>query len=548
MLAIAPGATTSSWVADRVRSHQPIVSLRDYQDEAVDAVATRTAEGKQRLMVVLPTGAGKTVVFGALAWSWLADGMGRVLVLAHRDELIAQAVAKMSLWIPRHLIGIVKAARNEVDAPVVVASVQTLRNDRRLEQVGQFGLVVVDEAHHASADSYKKILTELGAFRGDGPIVVGVTATPKRGDGVQLDDVFEEIAYARTYSEMVARGYLAPVVSKVFDLIEHTVIKPKLGIDGDYAEGWLEGVMLKANAPDKILDAWKREAPGRPTIVFTPTVSVAKAVAETFDAAGVPSAWVSGSMPLTDRRAALEGLASGRIRVVANCAVLTEGFDEPSVSCIVVGRPTMNETLYIQMVGRGTRLHPESNKRECVVLDMVGCADQLRLDALVELGGRRTPTRSEPQIVPPSRGDAEVPFQTADGVLVARSVKAVRPICRWVNLGDGWHALSLLSAGWVTAQPDDVGTWTVVYRPARGKPVVEFEGLDIDWAKASGEGVARREGCLGAMRGGAVWLDRPLSEKAFEFGQRAGFAVTPETTAWQFTTMQAQRQLPRWRR
>jgi hypothetical protein len=150
MLAIAPGATTSSWVADRVRSHQPIVSLRDYQDEAVDAVATRTAEGKQRLMVVLPTGAGKTVVFGALAWSWLADGMGRVLVLAHRDELIAQAVAKMSLWIPRHLIGIVKAARNEVDAPVVVASVQTLRNDRRLEQVGQFGLVVVDEAHHAS--------------------------------------------------------------------------------------------------------------------------------------------------------------------------------------------------------------------------------------------------------------------------------------------------------------------------------------------------------------------------------------------------------------
>lgn len=545
-LRMATTMTTSAWVAERVLAHRPVVDLRDYQQEALVHVAHAAADGRRRVVVVLPTGSGKTVVFGALTYAWLSDNMGRVLVLAHRDELISQAAAKMSLWIPRHLIGIVKAGRNEVDAPVVVASVQTLRNDARLEQVGQFGLIVIDEAHHASAASYKKILGELGAFSDSGPLVVGVTATPKRGDGVRLDDVFEDVAYAKTYSEMVARGYLAPVESKVFDLIEQAG-RPKLGIDGDYSEGWLEGVMLRANAPDKIVEAWKANAFDRPTIVFTPTVSVAKAVADAFNVAGISSAWVSGAMPLTDRRAALAGLASGQIRVIANCAVLTEGFDEPSVSCIVVGRPTMNETLYIQMVGRGTRIHPESGKQSCLILDMVGCADQLRLDAVVELGGRRAPARSESEGELSEKGDGDVPFSTVNGALVSRNVKAVRPVCRWVNLGDGWYALSLLSEGWVTAQPDDAGTWIVVYRPKRGKPVTEFEGLDLDWAKSIGEGIARREGCLGAMRGGAIWLDRPLTEKALTYGLSARYDVTPETTAWQFTSMQAQRLVTRWR-
>jgi superfamily II DNA or RNA helicase len=544
---LRPPSTVASWVAERVRAHVPVVSLRDYQDAAVDHVAHAIGtDGKRRVVVVLPTGSGKTVVFGALAHAWLSDSMGRVLVLAHRDELIQQAAAKLSLWLPRHLIGIVKAQRDETDAPVVVASVQTLKNEKRLARVGQFGLIVIDEAHHASAASYRTILRELGAFRADGPVVVGVTATPKRADGVRLDDVFEHIAYAKTYTEMVAARYLAPVESRVFDLVEHAMGKPKLGLDGDYSEGWLEGVMLRANAPDKIVEAWKAEAYDRPTIVFTPTVSVAKAVAEAFNGAGVSAAWVSGAMPTQERRVVLAGLAAGRIRVVANCAVLTEGFDEPSISCIVIGRPTMNESLYIQMVGRGTRLHPESGKASCLILDMVGCADQLRLDAVVELGGRKLSDRRE-AAEQAERGETDVPFSTVDGALVGRTVKAVKPVCRWVALGDGCHALSLLG-DWVTVEADDVGTHRVIYRPKRGKAVPEHEGLDLDWAKAAGEGIARREGAHGAMHRGARWLDRPLSEKAYAFGQSAGFPVTTETTAWQFTQMQAERQHLRWHR
>lgn len=539
-----PSMSLPTWVADRVRSHEMVVDLRDYQDEAVTRVAHAALnDGTRRMIVVLPTGAGKTVVFGALARTFLLDAMGRVLVLAHRDELISQAVAKLSLWLPRHLIGIVKAQQNECDAPVVVASVQTLKNDLRLARVGQFGLVVVDEAHHASAASYKKILTELGAFKGDGPIVVGVTATPKRGDGIRLDDVFEGIVYAKTYTEMVAARYLAPVESRVFDLIEHAG-KPKLGIDGDYSEGWLEGVMLRANAPDKIVEAWKAEAYDRPTIVFTPTVSVAKAVAEAFNGDGISAAWVSGAMPIQDRRDVLKGLAAGRIRVVANCAVLTEGFDEPSISCIVVGRPTMNETLYIQMVGRGTRIH--EGKASCLVLDMVGCADQLQLDAVLELGGRQATAARDAAQDTEGQKDSDVPFSTVDGALVGRTVKAAKSICRWVNLGDGWHALSLLG-DWITIHPDDDGTWKVVHRPKRSKAIVKHEGLDIDWAKAVGEGIARSEGTFGAMTRRAGWLDRPVSEKALAFGLSMGFPITVETTAWQFTTMQAERQVQRWR-
>lgn len=557
MVLAAPPPVLAPWVSDRVRAHQPVVELRDYQADAVHHLAHAVGlQGKRRVVVVMATGGGKTVVFGALAHAWLADGMGRVLVLAHRDELISQAVAKMSLWIPRHLIGVVKAEQNTTDAPVVVASVQTLRNDRRLGQVGQFGLIVIDECHHAAADSYKTILTGLGAFEDGGPVVVGVTATPKRGDGAGIDDVFEEIVYRKTYTDLVARGWLVPPRGIAFDLIARE--KPQLGIDKDYAEGWLGRMMLKANAPGKILEAWQQHAEDRPTIVFTPTVSVAKAVAEAFNGADIPSAWVSGAMPLTERRAALEGLRTRTIKVVANCAVLTEGFDEPSVACIVVARPTMNESLYIQMVGRGTRcmgqdIHASraAGKHDVLIMDMVGCSDQLQLDAVVDLVGRKiaASSRTTDGVVAEAK-TGDVPFEATDGVLVARTFKTHRPICRWVELPSAWYALSLLADGWITVEPDGSGTWSVAHRPKRGKKTVEYTDLTVDLAKSVGESVAREKSSRAGMpmfqRAG--WLDRPISEKSLAYGLSAGLPITAETTAWEKTVLEAEREYRvRWR-
>lgn len=539
------------WVADVVRKHEPTVSLRDYQLDAVTHVAHAIGHGgKRRVVVVMATGGGKTVVFGALANAWLRDGLGRVLILAHRDELISQAVGKVGVWIPRHLIGIVKAAQNEVDRPVVVASVQTARIPRRMEQLGAFSLIVVDEAHHAAARSYRDILDGLGAFGSDGPVVVGVTATPKRGDGVGLDDVFEDIVYQKTYTDLMTAGWLVPAEGLTFDIIPHE--RPKLGIDGDYDEGWLGKVMLRANAPDKILEAWQKHGESRPTIVFTPTVSVAQAVAAAFNAAKIPSAWVSGAMPIKERRAALDLLRTGDVKVVANCAVLTEGFDEPRVACIVVARPTNNQSLYIQMVGRGMRClgldikeSIDRGKKDLLVLDMVGCTDQLTLDAVVELGGRAKAAAGEWSDTPeaPALG-GEVPFEEVEGELVARKAKLHRSICRWVELPGGWFALSMLADGWVTLSPDDEGTWTVTHHPKRGKPTVEYSNLSVDLGKQVGEGVARAKSSRAGlpMFGRARWLDRPISEKALLFGRQMGLPVTPETTAWEKTVMEAERE------
>lgn len=543
----------SSWVAERVRSHVPAVDLRDYQRDAVASVAHAIGtDGKRRVVVVMATGGGKTVVFGALTNAWLRDDMGRVLILAHRDELISQAVGKVGIWVPRHLIGIVKAARDEVDRPIVVASVQTLRNPKRLERAGRFSLIVIDECHHAAAQSYRDILEGLGAFKADGPVVVGVTATPKRGDGAGIDDVFEEIVYQRTYMGLVALGWLVPPRAMAFDIIPHE--RKRVGIDGDYDEGWLGRLMLRANAPGKILEAWQQHGEGRPTIVFTPTVSVAQEVARVFNDARVPAAWVSGAMPIKERRAALDLLRTGDVRVVANCAVLTEGFDEPSVSCIVVARPTMNESLYIQMVGRGTRClgldikeSKERGKHDVLIMDMVGCSDQLTLDAVVELGGRPGGTTSSGDVAAEDSEKpigAEVPYGVEDGDLIARTVKLHRSICRWAELPAGWFALSLLADGWVTLSPDDEGTWTVTYHPRRGKPETEYTNLSVDLGKQVGEGVAKARSSRGGlpMYQRAGWLDRPVSEGQLLYGLRMGLPISAETTAWEKIQLEAERE------
>jgi ATP-dependent helicase IRC3 len=236
---------------------------------------------------------------------------------------------------------------------------------------------------------------------------------------------------------------------------------------------------------------------------------------------------------------------------------LTEGFDEPSVACIIVARPTMNESLYIQMVGRGTRCIGQNiaesraaGKRDLLILDMVGCSDQLRLDAVVELGGRKLAapaTGLSDDLVAP-RGPGDVPFEETDGVLVARTFKTHKAVCRWVELPEAWYALSLLSDGWVTVEPDAEGTWLVRYRPKRGRSSVEYADLSVDLAKSVGEGVglekSSRQGRPMHQRAG--WLDRPISEKALAYGLSVGLPLTAETTAWQKTVLEAEREYPRW--
>src|SRR5918999_5255515 len=176
-----------------------MLTLRPYQTEAIEAILAAEVCGVRRPLVALPTGTGKTVIFAHL----IGQRQGRSLVLVHRDELIQQAAEKLSLIAPGLEVGIVKAAKDEVAAPCVLASVQTLSRESRLARLPLgFNTVIVDEAHHGVAETYRRVLTAVGSFNPDGPLTVGVTATPMRGDQVGLDAVFQEIVYRRSIMEM----------------------------------------------------------------------------------------------------------------------------------------------------------------------------------------------------------------------------------------------------------------------------------------------------------------------------------------------------------
>jgi superfamily II DNA or RNA helicase len=338
---------------------------RPYQYEAVAALLAAAARGVQRPLLVLPTGTGKTIIFALL----VQRRGGRALILAHRDELIQQAVDKLRLVDPTLPLGVVQADRDEHTAPTVVASVQTLsRRERLARVVPDFRTLVIDEAHHAPAATYRRILDYCRAGQTDGPLVVGVTATPERGDRQSLRPVFDRIVYQKTLVEMMQAGYLVDLraiqvgLQADFDALETR--------QGDFVEAALETALLAANAPIQVLAAFQTHAADRKALLFTPTVALAYAMAATFRTAGIPAKALDGTTPLATRRAILQRLRTGATQVVANCAVLTEGFDEPSVDCIIVARPTQSAPLYQQMLGRGTRTFP--GKMDCLLLDVVG--------------------------------------------------------------------------------------------------------------------------------------------------------------------------------
>ncbi len=295
-----------------------MLHLRDYQRGAITAVLSAEARGIRRPLIALPTGTGKTVVFASL----IAQRPGRSLILVHRDELIHQACAKLKEISPSLSVGVIKAERDEHMVPCVVASVQTLCRESRLQRLTpDFSTIVVDEAHHAVADSYRRILDHCGAFEDAGPLTLGVTATPKRGDDVGLDSVFQEIVFHKDILEMIGGGYLADLRGLQIRLKAdfhglHTRA-------GDFIDAEVENLLLEADAPEKIVQAYLEHARGRKALLFTPTVKFAHTMAGMFQQANITAEALDGTTPTEERRAILRRLHTGETQLVANCGVLT---------------------------------------------------------------------------------------------------------------------------------------------------------------------------------------------------------------------------------
>ena len=563
---------------------RPTVALRGYQLDAIKAIEARYQAGIRRQLLVLPTGTGKTVVFAEV----VRRRRRRAVILVHRDELVRQADDKLRAIGLR--VGIVKAEQDETGADVIVASVQTLARPQRLARLvssaagpaahpqgprdavgdllsgasprsstasalrrgspasstaseppeelvfsaprrgprpqglGPFRTVVVDEAHHAAAASYRTVLDHLV---GDDTLLLGVTATPGRGDGAGLDDVFDEIVYQKTLPEMVCAGYLSDLRAVRIDV---PVDLDKVAVSaGDYTAAGLGEALEEAHLPAIAARAYCDHAPGRRALMFTPTVALAHQSAQALRDAGVPAEALDGTTPLDERRSILGRFDRGETEVLANCGVLTEGFDCPAIDCVIVGRPTRSQLLYLQMIGRGTRRHP--GKSDLLIVDLVGSTTRHGLvtlaglsgldDEVLERGVARALTEGKRPAMPAKGG-------TWAGDLAAHEIDLFRrrPMA-WVAAGSRW--LLGYGPGSVVLEPAG-GGWQVVDRPRDAAPTLVAGDLSLLWAQGVGEDVVRSKGTGATIlaRSDAPWRKRPASDKQLDCLRRMRIGVDPD--------------------
>lgn len=334
-------------------------TLRPYQKEASARIMEQWEHGVKRTLLVLPTGCGKTVVFSDVVKKSTSDG-SRALILAHRQELLDQASDKLAAAFGIHT-ALEKAEHSSLGANelVTVGSVQSLAQPKRLAQFppDYFKTIVVDEAHHCLSESYKRVLDHFQAN------VLGVTATPDRGDKKALGQYFESAAYEYSMRSAIKEGYLVPIKAQMIPL-ELNISDVKMS-NGDYATGEL-GEALEPYLL-QIADEMKKYCYGRKTVVFLPLISTSQKFRQMLEDVGFRAAEVNGTSK--DREEILEDFEKGKYDVLCNSMLLTEGWDCPSVDCIVVLRPTKVRSLYQQMVGRGMRLHP--GKDHLLLLDFL---------------------------------------------------------------------------------------------------------------------------------------------------------------------------------
>jgi len=504
----------------------PRFTLRDYQQDAVSAVLTARANGRERVLLILPTGAGKTIVFASIIGGILTDG-GRALVLVHRDELLNQAVAKLRDVLGVEIdIGIVKAEQNNIDAQIVVASVQTLCRPNRLAQLGSgFVVCVIDEAHHAAAETYRQILSRVRDpvdSSEPAPFVLGVTATADRGDGVGLAGVFESIAYEKPMLELIEHGHLVDIAARQIAIrADFNQLHTRAG---DFVDGETGAALLAAEAPAQVARAYDELARDRKGLVFTPTVAVAEAMADAFNEQGIPAASLDGTTPIDQRRHILSDLKSGAVQVVSNCGVLTEGFDEPSISCVTIAKPTKSRGHYTQMLGRGTRPYP--GKTNLLVLDTVGCTTHLDLMTAAELFGLPTDaltTKTVSEAIA-TKHAAEIPVATP-GTIISTTVNLFRQRpAHWVPTTTGRFALPT-GDGTLVLRPQFGDQWDVLHVPRQGVPTTLVAGMTLGGAQGFAEDRAHQMGAHALVDRNAAWRSGPPSDKQLFALQRLGVPI-----------------------
>lgn len=343
------------------------MKLRDYQESSRIAIQEEWDKGNRKTLLVLPTGTGKTIVFSKVIEDRVKMGE-RVLVLAHRGELLDQAADKLE-----QSTGLKTATEKAEESSlgsfyrVVVGSVQSMMQEKRLSQFdpSHFDTIIIDEAHHCISNSYQRVLNHFDAN------VLGVTATPDRGDMKNLGTYFDSLAYEYTLPKAIKEGYLAPIKALTIPLqLDLSQVGQSAG---DFSTRDL-GTALDPYL-ESIADEMVAVASDRKTVVFLPLIQTSQRFTEILNEKGFKAAEVNGESK--DRAEILEDFENNKYNVLCNSMLLTEGWDSPEVDCIVILRPTRVRSLYSQMVGRGTRLF--EGKTELLLLDFLWHTDRHEL-------------------------------------------------------------------------------------------------------------------------------------------------------------------------
>ena len=336
--------------------------LRDYQIKAISDIRAEFKKGRRKILLVAPTGSGKTVIASEIIKRAEENGK-KTLFVAHRRQLIMQASRKLRDFSVNH--GVLMAGKSPNDfANVQVASVQTFtsRKDRDDFTKPEADLVILDEAHRSVSDSFKLLIEEYPeAF------FLGLTATPIRNDGRGLGDIYEKIVECGSIKELTKMGYLVPsrvVAPSLPDLKGIRIVA------GDYEKKTLEKRMNVPKLVGDLVDHWVKHANDRSTIIFCTSIAHSKYVSSIFNQNGIRAGHIDGEMPELEREKQLKDLKEGRIQILANCQVLTEGYDEPRVSCVVLARPTKSYSMFLQTVGRSLR--PFEGKKDTLIIDHAG--------------------------------------------------------------------------------------------------------------------------------------------------------------------------------
>lgn len=527
------------------------MQLRNYQQEALDAMLEAERAGICKQLVVLPTGAGKTVLFAHLPV--VRQNSLPMLVLAHRAELLNQAKAKIESMNPDLSVEIEKAENKAGRVDVVVASVQTLGrgNSNRIEgfEDTYFKAIIVDEAHHAAANSYQKILTY---FKPN--YVLGVTATPQRGDSVRLVDTFDEIVYYKSIEDLINEGWLCPLVG--YKVKTDTDISEVEIVNGDYKQEQLAEAIDNPNRNTSIVNAFLDLAATKKTVVFAANIAHARNLAASFAAqTRAEVRIVLGETIDEEREQILKDFKSSKVQVIINVGVLTEGFDEPSIEAIILARPTRSSLLYTQIVGRGTRL--SEGKPNCMIIDVADATKGKKPVSLPTLLGLPPDFDLQGQSFTEVAKEFEKLKEFCPGMAthvlnpddIRNSYKEINLFMPpppnpavieyskfiWAEIGVNSFQLNLSSVDCMQIYYDALGRWVAQIKQRSGDkylytPIGRAATLRTVFARTDEWIRKNRPTTINLIDAGAMWRKGSPTDKQIRMLRRIGVPITSEIT------------------